>query len=476
MKKLLVSILAIVVGLFGCISLVGCNGDEKEPELTVEDGVFNRNCTFSMDLNYKSELPEYDAGQLLMLQFVYGWNDAVWKIMSESGDPSERFEVNNIYFLPNGQCVLEQKYTKVINDYMKAMSSVGGSGNTENTNDYTITEGAYRVTKINGEENKYLVKTSIESCAAFEYDNETKLLSGSNTYIEEYYDCVKTQPVPQPVPAAFDYSTVETGGDNEAKYMAMGEYGVASEFVWEKENRSWFSHKIWYPANISETDKKFPLIVMSNGTGTPYTQYEFVFEHLASWGFIVVGNDEPNSALGFASEASLQLMVTLNADENSKFYNKVDIDNVGSMGHSQGGAAAISAVVNNPDSAQRYKAIYAASPSHAAYLGNCFDVSKVNIPFFAIAGTNKDDAENGLGTAPLSSLENLQFNYNSIDDNVTKIIARRQGAGHGDTKTWGDGYAVAWFLWHLQGNAQAQADFKEILSNEKWVNIQNNLQ
>lgn len=53
-------------------------------------------------------------------------------------------------------------------------------------------------------------------------------------------------------------------------------------------------------------------------------------------------------------------ILTLNSDSNSKFYGKIDIDNIGIGGHSQGGSGTINAVTAQ-DNGNRYKVMYAAS-------------------------------------------------------------------------------------------------------------------
>ena len=58
----------------------------------------------------------------------------------------------------------------------------------------------------------------------------------------------------------------ETGGVVEAKYTALGSY------------------EVWYPSEMKDTDKTYPLVIMANGTGVKASQYKEVFKHLASWG------------------------------------------------------------------------------------------------------------------------------------------------------------------------------------------------
>lgn len=104
-------------------------------------------------------------------------------------------------------------------------------------------------------------------------------------------------------------------------------------------------------------------------------------------------------------ESSLNLMIKLNADESSKFYGKIDIDKVGSAGHSQGGAGAVNAVLRYGHS-ENYKAIYTASNTNSAlsdYLGWGYDPSAIKAAYFGVAGTGNTDAgdatKEGLGAA-----------------------------------------------------------------------------
>jgi hypothetical protein len=50
--------------------------------------------------------------------------------------------------------------------------------------------------------------------------------------------------------------------------------------------------KVYYPNEmILYPGKKYPLVIMVNGTGVEYPKYEATFKHLSSWGIIVAGND-----------------------------------------------------------------------------------------------------------------------------------------------------------------------------------------
>ena len=230
---------------------------------------------------------------------------------------------------------------------------------------------------------------------------------------------------------------------------------------------------------MQTSENKYPLVIMANGTGVPASKYQPVFEHLASWGFIVIGNEDASSWDGESSAATLDFILRENGDENSIFYGKVDTDNIGIAGHSQGGVGAVNAVTAQSNG-DMYKAMYTASTTHLALadaLGWTYDVSDVKIPYFMTAGTLQADAgnEKDTGIAPIWSLKE---NYDSITADVMKIYARRIGVDHGQMLSHADGYMTAWFMYHLHGDEEAAKVFlgenAEILENTNWSDVTKN--
>jgi hypothetical protein len=278
------------------------------------------------------------------------------------------------------------------------------------------------------------------------------------------------------------YKFVKTDKPIEAQYTSLGSHEI-SYIEFSTENDIWKKYEIWYPSEMKESSSAFPLVIIANGTGIPASKYQAVFKHLASWGFIVAGNEDDNSRTGASSSASLNFMLELNEDSESYFYGKIDVNNIGIGGHSQGGVGTINAVTNQDDGGY-YKAMYTASAT-SSYWGQdsvfgtdwSYDVSKVNIPYFMVAGTGYFDAgtaeditaTEGQGICPLWSLNK---NFADIPDTVTKIMARRVNTDHGDMLRHADGYMTAWFMYWLKGDTQAGdaffGDNAEILTNANW--------
>ena len=110
-----------------------------------------------------------------------------------------------------------------------------------------------------------------------------------------------------------------------------------------------------------------------------------------------------------------------------------------------------------------------------------YDVSKVTIPYFMVAGTGKSDDSGSDpetsygGVSPLSALTS---NYNSISDDVQKIRARAVGAEHEQMLMRSDGYMTAWMLYQLAGDKEAATVFvgdnAEILHNNNWQDVEKN--
>ena len=285
------------------------------------------------------------------------------------------------------------------------------------------------------------------------------------------------------------YAQTQTGGEIEETYTAMGEYDV-DYAEYPAQDLLIKQYKIWYPSALAgEEGREWPIVVMANGTGVPASRYTPVFRHLASWGFVVIGNEMQNSWSGGASAGALDLLAELNEDPSSLFYHKLDLDNVGSAGHSQGAIGAINAVTAQPNG-DSYKALYLASTPSSLYASTlewAYDPALIDVPCFMTAGTGLLDAgEAGspevaeeaqeVSIAPLWSQEE---NYSLIPDSVPKLRARRTGADHAEMLPWPDGYMTAWFMYWLQGDEAAGRAFfgpdAEIVHNPLWQDIEKNL-
>ena len=285
---------------------------------------------------------------------------------------------------------------------------------------------------------------------------------GNNDIVEDYYKNFKSD------------------APLEMKYSQLGSFETAyTEFA--SENATIGKVRVWYPKELENSVKTWPMIMVVNASGTPAASYEPFFPRLASWGFIVVGNEDGQTGNGKTASLTLNSMLSIPAD--SALSGKIDYDNMGIIGYSQGGAGAICAVTNFENGA-RYKAMFTGSAAYqtlAKNMGWEYDPAKITIPYFMAAGTGKsddsgNDPEKGYGgVSPLSA---QIANYNSISDEVQKVRARAVGAEHEQMLARSDGYMTAWMLYQLTGDEEAGSVFlgenAEILRNANWQDVEKN--
>ena len=277
------------------------------------------------------------------------------------------------------------------------------------------------------------------------------------------------------------YTEFSSSSPLEQKYSQLGEDEVAS-FDDPADNETIKKVRFWYPSELEKGDKKYPVIVVVNASGTPAFKYEPWFKRLASWGFIVVGNEDPQAGTGETTSIMLDDLLVLPQDHTLN--NRLDTENIGIVGFSQGGAGALAAVTMY-DNGTAYKTIFTGSAAYPFLAGNMgwkYDISRISIPYFMAAGTGATD-DRGVdditreysGVAPLASLIE---NYETISDDVFKVRARATGAEHEDMLARSDGYMTAWMLWQLCGDEEAAAVFigenAEILHNNNWQDVEKN--
>ena len=152
-----------------------------------------------------------------------------------------------------------------------------------------------------------------------------------------------------------------TGGEIEAKYLAKGTYEVSS--LTFKRDDSLKQILVFYPSELEHTEKQYPVIVYSNGTGQKGSQYKNLYSHLSSWGFIVLANDDPESYSGLPAEKTLSWILEENKKEDSIFFGKIDVDRIGTYGHSQGGTAVFNTITAQKHS-DLYKTAVSLSPTN----------------------------------------------------------------------------------------------------------------
>lgn len=254
----------------------------------------------------------------------------------------------------------------------------------------------------------------------------------------------------------------------ERTYAYNGEYQVEL-YTQEDSDERVKLLQVYYPAELRTSKKKYPLVLMANGTGVRASKYGAIFRHLASWGFIVVGNEDEWTWDGKSISKSLDIILKANSDSSSIFYQKVDTANVGLTGHSQGGMCVYTAA-SLFENSRLYRALCTQSGTATMLvdsLGKAF-LKDIKAPMLLMGGCGDFDAK------ALCKLDELQKSYECIGSEH-RVMGRIKATDHGDILPRGDAYMTAWMRYWLCGDREAGKCFvgedAEIIRNKDWQDV-----
>lgn len=280
---------------------------------------------------------------------------------------------------------------------------------------------------------------------------------------------------------------VRTNAPIEKRFVETGSYPIKS-FSTPANDFKLKEYKVWYPAEMeTEKEKTYPLIVICNGTGYRATRFASIFEHLASWGFIVIGTEEEWSGKGRGAILSLRFMLEQNKLPQSVFYRKIDLEKIGIAGHSQGGAGAINAITKYPEG-KLFKTLVSISGVRQeqadSWILRCpYTPGKLNIPVMMTATSNPygwDEINPERPHLAICPLESMKRNMAEILKNcdTTVIIARvaHKRKYHADNIAMTAPYMTAWFSYWLKGEKSAGEFFlgktPELANNPCWQDVE----
>ncbi|MBN1654955.1 MAG: hypothetical protein JXA30_14390 [Deltaproteobacteria bacterium] len=125
----------------------------------------------------------------------------------------------------------------------------------------------------------------------------------------------------------------------------FGEPQVLNDDLTKLRDMDQSIYTIFRPACMKEGEK-YPVITWANGTCGYIHGYAALLSHLASHGYVIIASNSTYTGTPPTNTVqlrSLDYAEALNADPNSIYYQKLDLDKIGAMGHSQGAGATASA-------------------------------------------------------------------------------------------------------------------------------------
>lgn len=203
------------------------------------------------------------------------------------------------------------------------------------------------------------------------------------------------------------------------------------------------NHTYYFPSELgSRGCTKHPVIVWGNGTWTTPDVYDQLLTHFASHGFVVAAANTSNAGSGVEMRAGLDNLTTFNNTSGNRFYQKLDLSQVGATGHSQGGGGALEAVKD-----QRIKT----SAPMAPFMGSQTGLQSTDSVLF-FSGRN----DTWLPPA------GVKARYDQVKGTLAAAYAEHIDANHFVmAATAGDFRAplTAWMRWHLMGDSNGRNMF-----------------
>lgn len=214
-----------------------------------------------------------------------------------------------------------------------------------------------------------------------------------------------------------------------------------------------------YPSDVASSGFEHPILTWGNGTFAIPQYYSGLLEHLASHGFVVIASNSTQTGSGAAMVEGVDWLVAQNEVGGSEFFGALDVDAIGSLGHSQGGGGSI-----NAGGDPRIATVVPIQPAPGS-------VSGLHGTMFVMSGGSDTIVSPGL-------VEALVYGPST----VPTFYGRLEGASHfepvGDAGRY-RGPITAWLRMELMGDVQAQVlflgDACELCTDPSWVTERKNM-
>jgi len=251
-----------------------------------------------------------------------------------------------------------------------------------------------------------------------------------------------------------DSIAFETGRVDASKLVSLGSSAKSRNKYWGFKPDSFpLNARVWYP----DGPGPFPLVLVAHGNHNMKDfsdpGYEYLGRHLAGRGFILASLDMnfinggirgENDGRGWLFLEHMAAWESFNSDPDNPFHGRVDMENIGIIGHSRGGeavghAAAFNHLTHYPDDATLtwdfgfdIKAVIAIAPVDGQYRPTSRLAPVENVNYLVFHGTHDGDVSSFSG---LRTYKRIRFTDGKPHFKASVYVHR---ANHGQWNTvWG---------------------------------------
>ncbi|MEH6501551.1 MAG: hypothetical protein V7751_19365 [Pseudoalteromonas distincta] len=252
--------------------------------------------------------------------------------------------------------------------------------------------------------------------------------------------------------------TPPPSGGGDGTFPPVSSFDSSGPFATTSGNEG-PSCRIYRPRTLGQDGLRHPIIIWGNGTGSTPTTYSSLLDHWASHGFVVAAARTSNAGSGDQMIACLDYLVQQNGRSTGTYAGNLDVNRVGSTGHSQGGGGSIMA--------GRDSRVTVTAPFQPYTIGlghRSTSQGQQNGPMFLMTGGRDTIASPTLNAAPVFRRAN-----------VPVFWGERTTAGHFEPVGNGGDYrgpSTAWFRYHLMDDSSAESTFYgarcDLCTNFRW--------
>ena len=226
---------------------------------------------------------------------------------------------------------------------------------------------------------------------------------------------------------------------------------------------------LYYPTNLGAGGFSHPIITWGNGTNGSAAAVDYLLRHFASWGFVIVATEDKNTGAGQTILDAANYMVGQNGNSASIFYHKLNVSQIGAVGHSQGAGGVINAAIKSGGLIKTVIPLELPAQGWCILnLPTCADSKNLTSgSVFFVDGSA--DTLISPPTQPPGTLgeQSIAAYYNAVPAGVGKVKGTLIGPNHNDVTGQPDckkaafpcvngvygylGYPTAWLMYQLQG-------------------------
>jgi len=285
-------------------------------------------------------------------------------------------------------------------------------------------------------------------------------------------------------------------GTIEQTYFAAGPSAVTYAPAYACCDSKGNPFDVFYPTALGATPH--PVLLWGDGSFAVPKQYQYFLTHLASWGFVVVATTDQSTGTGTTILDSLTLMKNEQIKPGGIFQGRLDLTNVGALGHSQGADGVVKAMMNSGGAIKTIVPIELPAQGWCVInLPTCVDTAHLTTgSVFFVDGSADIPISPPVNAAGVTGEESIAGFYDAVPAGVTKLKGTLRCPSHNDIQGQPDcshasvpcvvgvygylGYITAWLMDQLQGNAAAHAAFvhgtgEMFLQHKNWEHVDSNI-